>query len=229
MVVQFIFSSILQIWYVEVWISWGISETPLDFEITRVDCNVIHAICRCVFSIRAVWSGYSLSLDTREYIAKSIATLCSRRLIWVVTVHIYPVFWRYTSIHSHDGEPSLKVNHALSLICNKYLMHDHYEFYSNTRLSPSPQLSFIIFSVVRWFADECLRGLNTSLNMELPFHCDTEWCTRQHYREMSGIYYFIPGIVGDWKNHFTVAQNESFDSLIEKEMQGSIFKFEYSI
>ena len=37
-VVRFIFSSILQFWYVEVRISRSISESPLDFEITRVDC-----------------------------------------------------------------------------------------------------------------------------------------------------------------------------------------------
>ena len=37
-VVRLIFSSILQIWYVEVRISRSISESPLDFEITRVDC-----------------------------------------------------------------------------------------------------------------------------------------------------------------------------------------------
>ena len=36
--VWFIFSSILQIWYVEVWISQSVSESPLEFEITRVDC-----------------------------------------------------------------------------------------------------------------------------------------------------------------------------------------------
>ena len=40
-VVRFIFSLILQIWYVEVRISWSISESPLDLEITRVDCNLI--------------------------------------------------------------------------------------------------------------------------------------------------------------------------------------------
>ena len=34
---RIIFSSILQIWYVEVWISRSISESPLEFEITRVD------------------------------------------------------------------------------------------------------------------------------------------------------------------------------------------------
>ena len=33
------FSSVLQIWYVEVRISRSISERPLQFEITRVDCN----------------------------------------------------------------------------------------------------------------------------------------------------------------------------------------------
>ena len=40
-VVRFIFSSILQIWYVEVRISRSISEGPLDFEITGVDCIMV--------------------------------------------------------------------------------------------------------------------------------------------------------------------------------------------
>ena len=35
------FSSILQIWYVEVRISRSISDSPLEFEITRVDCIYI--------------------------------------------------------------------------------------------------------------------------------------------------------------------------------------------
>ena len=35
------FSLILQIWYVEVRISWSNSESPLDFEITRVDCIIV--------------------------------------------------------------------------------------------------------------------------------------------------------------------------------------------
>ena len=34
----YLFSSIPQIWYVEIRISRSISESPLDFEITRVDC-----------------------------------------------------------------------------------------------------------------------------------------------------------------------------------------------
>ena len=36
--IKFIFSSILQTWYVELRISRSISESPLGFEITRVDC-----------------------------------------------------------------------------------------------------------------------------------------------------------------------------------------------
>ena len=37
-VVWLVFSSFLQIWYVEVRISRSVSEGPFDFEITRVDC-----------------------------------------------------------------------------------------------------------------------------------------------------------------------------------------------
>ena len=37
---QIIFSWTLQIWYVEVWISRSISVSPLEFEITRVNCTL---------------------------------------------------------------------------------------------------------------------------------------------------------------------------------------------
>ena len=47
------FSSVLQIWYVEVWISRSISESPLGLEITRGDCIFVavpaHAVCSVLF------------------------------------------------------------------------------------------------------------------------------------------------------------------------------------
>ena len=46
------------------------------------------------------------------------------------------------------------------------------------------------------------------------------------------IYIFVvvvfSGEVGDWKNHFTVAQNELYDQIIEEGLKGSMLKaFDY--
>ncbi|XP_063431514.1 sulfotransferase 1C2-like [Mytilus trossulus] len=37
------------------------------------------------------------------------------------------------------------------------------------------------------------------------------------------------GAVGDWKNHFTVAQNEQFETLLEKKMNGEQVNFTYEL
>ena len=36
------FASVLQIWYVQEWVSLSISDSPLDFKITRVDSIYVH-------------------------------------------------------------------------------------------------------------------------------------------------------------------------------------------
>ena len=35
------------------------------------------------------------------------------------------------------------------------------------------------------------------------------------------------GEIGDWKNYFTVAQNEEFDRLIEEQLRGTGLSFQY--
>ena len=40
---------------------------------------------------------------------------------------------------------------------------------------------------------------------------------------------FFPGIVGDWKNQFTVAQSEAFDKLYRERMEGSGLHMEFEI
>ena len=40
---------------------------------------------------------------------------------------------------------------------------------------------------------------------------------------------FVLGIVGDWKTHFTVAQNEAFDKLYREKMEGSGLHMEFEI
>ena len=48
-----------------------------------------------------------------------------------------------------------------------------------------------------------------------------------YFMQMS-IFLFEPtGIVGDWKTHFTVAQNEEFDKYYREKMAGSSLEMEF--
>ena len=67
--IELVFSSILQIWYVEVRISRSISKSPLEFEITRVDCissvtskmKHYRVLNSCMFRYRYIISNPMLS------------------------------------------------------------------------------------------------------------------------------------------------------------------------
>ena len=43
------------------------------------------------------------------------------------------------------------------------------------------------------------------------------------------LFFSVTGIVGDWKNYFTVALNEKFDTHYEQEMKGSTLKLQTEI
>ena len=62
--VRFITSWILQIWYIEVLISRSISESPLDFEITSVDCTLI---LRHKTRWAATWENVTSIMKTRLF------------------------------------------------------------------------------------------------------------------------------------------------------------------
>ena len=61
-----LFSSLSQLWYVEVRISRSVSVSPLEFEITRVDCIILPIHLKLVHC--AIWkkkmSLFSLKVDT---------------------------------------------------------------------------------------------------------------------------------------------------------------------
>lgn len=41
--------------------------------------------------------------------------------------------------------------------------------------------------------------------------------------------FFRKGVVGDWRNQFTVSQSDEFDNVYEKKMKGSKLKFKFSV
>ena len=104
------FFSILQIWYVEIQISQSISENPMDFEMTRVDCisaESVHSIWNVAIDFisnfifystillyQTIWlSCWSSLLCIRRLLVRSIARswlrLRSHLRLRLLVVHIY--------------------------------------------------------------------------------------------------------------------------------------------
>ena len=108
-VVQFIVFSLSQLWYVEVRISRSVSVSPLEFEITRVDCTsktvFLHDGILRVFTdwINCVVLIYLHALNVCSTFVLSIRTeqaqiRCNKRcrLIWVYIIYHSSSSFRHT-------------------------------------------------------------------------------------------------------------------------------------
>ena len=114
-VVRIIFSSILQIWYVELRISRSISEGPLEFEITRVDCILEESIfdCRHVrlyYVYIPIKNGWTICKQWRPY---SDSAFCG---IWSGSA----LFASYT-IRSLKSSMVSKNNTGLKHFCTRLI------------------------------------------------------------------------------------------------------------
>ena len=78
---QIIFSSILQTWYVELRISRSISESPLEFEITRVDCTYKSVDFLRLSSSMAMYVLFHNKTNTLMYIFTANASPTSQTTV----------------------------------------------------------------------------------------------------------------------------------------------------
>ncbi|KAF8368915.1 hypothetical protein PRIPAC_86744 [Pristionchus pacificus] len=107
----------------------------------------------------------------------------------------------------------------------------------------NPQVKFICYEDMKidlmreMESLEELVGISLSMEQrkEVVNHSsfDSMKCNKMTNREgnmlldQSRARFMRKGIVGDWKNYFTVAQSEAFDELYQKEMKGSGLNFQF--
>ena len=133
-IVRITFSSILKIWDVEVRISRSVSESPLEFEITRVDCISFDSFS----GQRTLWTVCTEVRSGTEAVSSAPSLpVCGKMIfyIWYVKEHTHshlknnphhvpfrPADQPYTYANNEDHhEPSHQDLHCLPLCFNFWL------------------------------------------------------------------------------------------------------------
>ncbi|XP_068948355.1 sulfotransferase 1B1-like [Petaurus breviceps papuanus] len=102
-----------------------------------------------------------------------------------------------------------------------------YLFYEDMKKNPKKEIEKVMQFLGKNQDEEVLKKIIHHTSFEMmknnPLLNFTNVSSKMMDHEVSS--HIRKGIIGDWKNHFTVAQNEIFDVMYEKEMARTTLKF----
>ncbi|XP_046542793.1 sulfotransferase 1A1-like [Haliotis rubra] len=104
-------------------------------------------------------------------------------------------------------------------------------FYENLKKDPVTNIRTVAEFIGLSVSDELCEQIAEACSFKKLKSADTE--IKEHARNQSDIWkeghhrWYRKGEVGDWKNWITVAQNETFDDVIERRFQGAGIVFTY--
>ncbi|XP_078502816.1 sulfotransferase 1 family member D1-like [Lissotriton helveticus] len=109
--------------------------------------------------------------------------------------------------------------------------HILYLFYEDMKEDPAREIRKIMKFMEKELGEEILERIKHHTTFkEMKDNLMTNYMTIPQCRMDQQEFNFMrKGITGDWKNHFTVAQNERFDEDYERNMAGSLLHFRTEI
>ena len=100
-------------------------------------------------------------------------------------------------------------------------------YYEDLKENPIQSLRRLAHHVGVTKTDEELQAIVKECAIDNLRMCNSDYVPTGLFDDNNKSVIYRKGEVGDWKNHFTVAQNKWFDDLISKKMYKSMFTFRY--